>query len=67
MLLQQPSIPPQDKVKWEQIHGILEDLGKDGQSTEESDAEREDLLHVTVPHYRCRIVGHIMSDLDEQI
>ncbi|KAJ3742533.1 hypothetical protein DFH05DRAFT_1381195, partial [Lentinula detonsa] len=57
-----PSASPIDLTKLHQTQQVLDSLGHEGMSSEESDNEGG--FRVTIPHYRRRIVSQMMSDLD---
>lgn len=65
-LLQRPSLSLQERAKWVVVQNVLVKLGKDGQSTDESDSDGQG-LHTTIPSYRRRIITPIFVDLDQQI
>ncbi|KAJ3998587.1 hypothetical protein F5050DRAFT_1542917, partial [Lentinula boryana] len=49
----------------ERVGDILLKLGKEGQSSEESDSDSG--LIITVPHYRHRIITDMMVELDSSV
>lgn len=67
MILSQPNLSASDRRKWEKVEFALRELGAQGQSSEESDAESmEHQLNVTVPYFRRRILGPVFHELDEK-
>ncbi|KAE9384146.1 hypothetical protein BT96DRAFT_950770 [Gymnopus androsaceus JB14] len=53
MVLSQPNLSASDRRKWEKVEFALCQLGAQGQSSEESDAESmEHQLNVTVPYFQ---------------
>ncbi|KAJ3985766.1 hypothetical protein F5890DRAFT_1408768 [Lentinula detonsa] len=65
-MLQQPSLTAQDRARWTIAQGVVMKLGKDGQSTDETDTDGQG-LHSTVPHYRRRFATTMLTGLDNSI
>ncbi|KAE9387230.1 hypothetical protein BT96DRAFT_1005314 [Gymnopus androsaceus JB14] len=67
MLLSQ-TLSPSDRKKWEKVGLTLRELGTQGQSSEESNAESiEHRLNITIPFFRHRILGIVFHELDEVV
>ncbi|KAE9387244.1 hypothetical protein BT96DRAFT_837926, partial [Gymnopus androsaceus JB14] len=62
------TLSPSDRKKWEKVGVTLRELGTQGQSSEESDAESiEHRLNVTVPFFQRCILGIVFHELDEVV
>ncbi|KAJ3799093.1 hypothetical protein GGU11DRAFT_532749 [Lentinula aff. detonsa] len=66
-LLKDSTLTTFTRRKWEFARDIVHNLGKDGQSSEDTDRDDDELpLVTTVPYYRRRIVGELLQEVDRE-
>lgn len=65
-ILQQTSLEGPERAKWSTAQSIVKKLGKDGQSTDETDTDGQG-LHSTVPYYRRRYISTLLEGVDNSV